>query len=167
MKRSILDPVFRKTKSAAAIARKAFRYAALVATLALADPAQGSLILQYEPVVGDITAGLAIELINNDQGAIYDSATLTLLSPLAAALYALPANQLAYATIQDLVAEWNINIQSTGSGNVYSGWNRTVNGDGSVDFSHSEGFPVLDYTQWLDNTNHPNQSTMALLDTAP
>ena len=158
MKPSILVPFFRKTNGAAANARKPFRYAALVAGLALAGNAQGSLILQYEPVVGDITTGLAIVLVNNDQGAIYDSATLTLLSPLAAALYALPANQLAYATIQELVAEWNINIQPPPSGNVYSGWNRTVNADGSVDLTNNGFF----WDQWRDNTNYPNQSTMAL-----
>jgi hypothetical protein len=128
--------------------------------------ADGGLITQYEPVVGSTTLGLAIDLTNNDEGAIYDSGELTLLSPLAQSLWdTVPANQTTYADIGEMVADWNINIQPPPSGQVYNGWERTVNADGSIALSNLGaigGIPEDDYTVWRDSIGFPSQNTMAL-----
>ena len=128
--------------------------------------ANGSLILQYEPNIplNDDYVFLNIDLTNNDEGAIYDSGELSLLTPLAQALWNnVPANQTNYTNVAELVADWEVNIQPTGD--VYSGWNRTVNNDGSIDLGNLGqigGIPDEDYTTWRDSVNFPNQNTMAL-----
>jgi hypothetical protein len=141
--------------------------AALAATGAVpVGVANGSLILQYDPVVGDTFKSLNLELTNNDQGAVYDSATLSLSSPLAQALWnTVPANQANYANIGEMVADWNVLIRPPPSGQIYNGWNRTVNADGSIDLTNLGqigGIPDDDYTTWKDSIGFPNQNTMAL-----
>jgi hypothetical protein len=123
----------------------------------------GALITQYEPNIplNAESVTLGIDLTNNDEGAIYDSGELTLLAPLAQSLWdTVPANQSAYANIEELVGAWGVGISS--GGQVYSGWERTVNADGSIDLNHGGGFPDFDYTTWRDSINYPNQNTMAL-----
>jgi hypothetical protein len=144
--------------------------AALAATGAVpVGVANGSLILQYEPTVGGGNTVIDLQLENNDPGAVYDSGTLSLLSPLANALYALPVNSdnnhslwNGYNSVAELVADWNVSIRSPPTGQVHSGWNRTVNGDGSIDLANIGGIPDLSYTAWRDSINHPSQNTMAL-----
>jgi hypothetical protein len=115
------------------------------------------------PVHGDTHKVLDINLTNDDEGAIYDSGELTLLVSLAQSLWnVIPVNQVAYANIAELVADWNVNIRTAGDAQVYNGWNRTVNADGSIDLSHIGGIPDVSYTLWRDSLNFPNQNTMAL-----
>lgn len=133
----------------------------LIFSAILLPRTEGGLITQYEPVIGTVTLGLAIELTNNDEGAIYDSGTLWLLTGLAQQLWDIvPDNQSNYADIGEMLSVWNINIES--SSQVYNGWNRDVNADGSIELSHIGGIPDFTYTVWRDSINYPNQNTMAL-----
>jgi hypothetical protein len=127
------------------------------------NEAEGSLIYQYEPVVGDTYKVLNINLTNNDEGAIYDSGDLSLLAPLAQKLWDfVPANQANYEDIGEMVGAWNVNIRTAGDAQVYDGWNRAVNNDGSIDLTNIGGIPDVSYTTWRDSIGFPNQNTMAL-----
>jgi hypothetical protein len=130
--------------------------------------ADGALITQLEPNIPEdpVPSGgysiLDLELTNTDIGAIYNSGTLNLFRPLAESLLNLPVNSSNpdYTSAADLMADWNISIESFGQ--VYSGWLHDVIDNGSIDLSNIGGIPDVSYTTWGDSINFPSQNTMAL-----
>lgn len=123
--------------------------------------ADGALITQLPPNIPDESdyVFLNVNLTNDNEGAIYDSAGFSLLTHLAQDLYDfIPGNQTTYANVAELVADWDVSIREPPTGQIHNGWNRDVNPDGSVDLTNNGFF----YDVWRDGINYPNQSTMAL-----
>ena len=114
---------------------------------------------------GSSSVKLNLNITNDDPGAIYDSARLSpaLFGDLADALYRLPANRDAYAGIGDLIGEWNVSVRATPTGEVYNGWNNTLNPDGSIDLSYSG----RGADQWLSTSADHEWDTMALTVSIP
>ena len=106
---------------------------------------------------------LDIHLTNNDNGAVYDSGEVNAFQGLAGELYALPANQSTYASLSDLVADWNVSIRGPPTGEVSSGWFDTMNADASIDLAHGP----FGYDTWGATQQTPNLDTMALTISIP
>ena len=168
MKSSLHPPLPKPVQRFTSALRLAVCGALLMVAGLNAERADGALIVQLEPVnptepIADGYSFVDLMLTNDDVGAIYDSAELILLAPLAEQLFSVvAANQVTYANVGELVADWNVIIRPPPSGNIHQGWNRTVNADGSIGLSHIDGIPDLSWTLWRDNQNYPNQNTMAL-----
>jgi len=143
-------------------AKKALAPAVALGSYLLPNHSDGALMTQYDPNIpeGSDYVFLNQRLINNDTGAIYDSGNLSsgILGDLGNQLLGLTANQ-HYGTIENLMSDWNVTIRSPPTGDVYDGWNKDVNTDGSVDFNHISGIPGLSYDQW---SSTPGANTMAL-----
>lgn len=85
-----------------------------------------------------------MEATNNNDGAIYNSADLNVTSQLATDLWALDANSNnsdpswnGYNTIDDMIADWDMNIRAPSTGEVYDKWDATANADGSFSIDTS------------------------------
>ena len=115
---------------------------------------QAAQLVTNNPIVGTEFVTLNVSATNNDTGAIYNSAELNVFITLATDLYALPANQTNYASIADLIADWDFSIRSSAPGNVYNGWNAQKENDGSVSISNND----FDWDQWNSN---PGSNTQA------
>lgn len=100
---------------------------------------------------------------NNDNGAVYDSGEVNLFQGLAGELYALPANQTAYSSLGDLVADWNVSIRGPPTGEVYNGWSADLGTDGQIDLSNNDFW----YDTWGATQQTPNLDTMALTVSVP
>lgn len=128
--------------------------AALLAALPAA--AHGAIITQgITPAPGNITR-LSVDMINNDQGAVYDSATLEgLFLPLAQAIYdwgvSVGNPVTAYADAQAFLDSWPGGLTAAGQINASTGWN--VSGRDPLELTHNEGFPGFDYTAWASGLN--------------
>ena len=117
-----------------------------------------AIVTTNAPIVGTEFVTLNVSATNNDTGAIYNSAELNVFITLATDLFALPANQTNYASIADLIADWNFSIRVSPTGEVYNGWNAQKENNGSVSMTHIDGIPDLSYDQWNSN---PGSNTQA------
>lgn len=118
-----------------------------------------SLVL-YEPAEGSSNIVLDMQATNDNVGAIYDSADLNLTSRLASDLWALTTNQSTYATMQDMIADWDMNIRTAPTGEVSNGWNFIANSDGSFSITNDSitgGEIDTDYDGWYSTSTDSSQ----------
>lgn len=124
--------------------------ATLLVALAFAQPARGQIVQLYEPAdLGD-RVRLAVEVTNNNPGAVYNSAEVNFLqnlfynpSPEIDSLWELPQNQTTYTTFSNMMgAIGDLAI------NDLLGWGTANNNDGSFDATNIGGIPNLTYTEW-------------------
>ena len=126
-----------------------------------AVPIQAAVLTLYTPTVGSTNVGLDMEATNDNTGAIYNSADLNLTSELASGLWALEANQTAYATMQDMIADWDMNIRTPPTGEVYVGWNFSAQSNGGFELMNVGGFIDFDHDGWYSTSADPTSDTQA------
>ena len=132
----------------------------LVAMMGAVGPAWANQIVQYAPdyVANPGVVTIPIEITNNDNGAIYNSYDLSLFGSLVASIYALPRNQTAYASVEEMTATWQLEILPSPVGEVNDKWNPDASSYNPVLLTHSG----LGYDEWLATPQNPNQDEMAL-----
>ena len=137
---------------------------AVVVMAGVGGLAHGAQVVQLPPniPVGAAHVYLNIFLINDDTGAIYNSAALDAawLGGLADVLYALPVNFHTFDSPKVMMQEWALGV--TPDGNVYNGWSAALSVDGAsrgaVALTNIGGRPG-DYDQWRSTSG---SNTMAL-----
>jgi hypothetical protein len=92
---------------------------------------------------------LDISVTNDNNGTEYQSGELNVALNLAIELFALPGNQSSYASMAEMVAQWNVAV----GGEVQNGWSSSVNWDGSFSISNAPfGSDV-----WFATQQNPSQ----------
>ena len=136
----------------------------LAAVLGAVAPAKAGVITQYgaDYVANPGTATLPVELINNDNGAIYNSYDLSLFYSLATILFNLPQNQAAYSSLEDMVGDWYFAIYPNPVGEVNMGWNANTGNFSPVSINNIDGDINIDYDGWYATQQNENQDTMAV-----
>ena len=99
-------------------------------------------------------------MINDDNGAIYNSYDLSLLNSLAVALFALPHNQTNYSSVEDLVSDWTGGVLP---GEVDVKWTASLASVNPVSITHSG----LGYDQWYATQQNPDQDMMSVVLSIP
>ncbi len=138
---------------------------AAVAVLFWAAPVKGLDVKQYEADYENSQNNnvlLDISITNDDSGAIYDSASVSMFDDIAAQIYALDHNQSAYAARSDMTAEWSFQIRTPPTGEVENGWNENCGNWSCIDIYNIGGIPNVTYTQWLSTSSDPDQDMMAI-----
>ena len=99
------------------------------------------------------------DLLNNDNGVTYDSAKLKWKELLVWVARAVQANNSDYATnsIEEIIAEWGVQVRSPPVGEVKTGWSVARNG-AWLEISHAG----RNYNKWLSTSDKPDQDEMAL-----
>lgn len=110
---------------------------------------------------------MPIELTNNDDGAIYDTYDLYVLSAVGDLLWNLPHNQTNYASADALRADWSLGIRPDPVGEVNAGWNANTVSFSPVVIWNAGGDINVDYDGWHATAQNPNQDTMALVLSIP
>ena len=130
----------------------------LAAVLGVVAPSWANQIVQYAPghSESDSDVGITIRLINDDNGAIYNSYDLSLLNSLAVALFALPRNQTIYSSVEDLVSDWSGGVFP---GEVDNKWTANLASVNPISITHSG----LGYDQWYATQQHEDQDTLSLV----
>jgi len=113
------------------------------------------------PHVGE-NVTINLNAVNDDTGAIYNSAELNVFKELAEGLYALPANQTNYGSMLDLMNDWSFGISNNAPGNVHNGWNFQKQNDGSISIGNIGGVPDLSYDLW-NSTSGSNTQAYTLI----
>ncbi len=104
-------------------------------------------ISQYSPIYDATSVDLNLEILNNDNGAVYDSYNLGIYSNLVARMWALPRNQSNYVDQAAMVADWILNLRAPPTGEVSAGWMHDSNYS-DLEITNVGGIPDLDYDQW-------------------
>jgi hypothetical protein len=153
-----------------AVARRPRRVAA--AAVLAATPVQAALITQAEPFVDGDYVKLPHELVNDDNQAEFDSFDLSSLAQaqdlegnvyqtLGHALYQLvPENQTAYASAEEMMADWIVPVLPDPFGEVNEKWEADASDMGNIRLYHSGRDPE----PWLATQQDPD---MDMLATAP
>ena len=136
----------------------------LAAVLGVVGSAWANQIVQYEPDYNNASVvRMPVELVNNDNGAIYNSYDLSLFHSLATALYALPQNQTNYASIDEMTGAWNFAIRLDPVGEVNAGWNANVGNYYPISIVNIDGDINIDYDGWYATQQNPNQDMMSVV----
>jgi len=145
------------------ISNRGMRYLVVMLLLLGSGPAFANTITQYtcQYNTGTGKAVLDLELLNNDNGAVYDSYDLTICSNLATRLWQQPRNQILYSNKTEMVADWNATIRDPPTGEVEDGWSHDGNYD-DLEFTHIPRIPNLSYDQWDATSQNPGQDMMFL-----
>lgn len=108
-------------------------------------------------------------LTNNDPSAIYDSGQLNLDAMLGNVADSIIANNSAYSgfTRNDVMSEWGASIRAPPTGEVYTGWSRSLDGNGVLQLTHMAGRENDDYTVWNSTSDNPSQDLMAITLSVP
>lgn len=102
-------------------------------------------------------------LTNNDPGAIYNSAELRLEATLAPVVDAILRYKPGYTTRAQVYAAISVTIQQPPSGEVYTGWSRSLSSSmGVISLTNFGGFPDFDYTTWQNTLANAAQDLMAI-----
>ena len=127
--------------------------------------------INYVDIRDDLDPGnveMSLNVTNNNDGSIYNSAdlnTTTLLAynpdapvnslwELSVNSNPLDPNWNGYTSIAEMVADWpGVSI----SGEVVNGWNFTTNPDGSFSMTNGGGFINFDYDGWYATQQYPSQ----------
>ena len=122
-------------------------------------------ITQHEPDYDNYgsTVGLVVDLTNNDNGAIYNSYDISLFHSLAIALFALPQNQTNFASAEEMMGAWVLQIVADPAGEVNDGWSATEGDFNPVSIENVGGIPNVTYETWYATRQDPNQDMMRLL----
>jgi hypothetical protein len=120
-------------------------------------------VTQYEPVniVGLSEIKLNLTLINNDPGAIYNSAEVHIFESLAEDVLALPAN--SGRGVADIIGEWGAMAMPPPTGEVANGWNGAFDSSGMVSLTHAG----RNADPWLSTSTNPNLDELALTVSIP
>ena len=121
------------------------RTIAPAAALVAAGAAHGAAVTQFDAFETSNDIALALEMLNDDPGAVYNEATLQgIYEPLAQELYNFGINASVYASPEELMQAWSSSI--TSGGTIDNGWNAT--GTDPVSFTNIGGIPDITFDQW-------------------
>jgi len=136
----------------------------------LARAGMGAQVEQFQPTVSDPNFfELRERYVNDDDGAVYDSATVTVYSNLLMQIWMVPTNQIRLASIQQLVngfTKFRI-FNHVGEGaevntNPQDGWKGTQI-SGVISISHhpdTPDDPGDSYDEWSSTRDNPSSDTM-------
>ncbi len=97
---------------------------------------------------------------NDDQGAVYDSATTKVVAALAWEVFSLGNHSSAsVADLLNIEPGFSYNIRP---GEVDTGWSATGVNDGTVRLTNNGYVPDATFTTWQSSSSNPSQDTMAL-----
>lgn len=122
-------------------------------------------IFQYPPnyEISEGRVELPIELINDDNGAVYNSYDLYLFQSLGDLLWNLPHNQTNYVDADALRADWVVSVRPDPVGEVNAGWAPNTTSYSPVSFNHGpHGYDI-----WLATPQNPNQDMLSLVLSIP
>ncbi|HMP76921.1 MAG TPA: hypothetical protein PKE12_11570 [Kiritimatiellia bacterium] len=128
----------------------------------LAPASWGELVWDWSASTPSQIQGQA-QIINDNDGAEYDSYTLKLGDAMTA-LYNSDVAFQAYGSVQSMAN--NLFILSIAPdnalGEVNNGWNGTFDVNGDLQLTHVPGIPGLSYDPWLSTSSNPAQDMMLL-----
>ena len=124
-------------------------------------------VVQYDPVYSSTIVLLDTELINNDNGAIYESASFAYfallpngsVTNLATAIQQLPQN--LTNTVAGVQESWTGGVLP-GISEVDTGWSLNLESNTTYSIGHVGGFPDFDYDTWQNTPANANQDMMYL-----
>ena len=131
--------------------------------LGLTLHAHGAQTIQYgDAAQGPVNTGFVIDLINNDPGTIYQSATLDLDGLLGNVADWISQNSTDPSFAGKTHTQIYSQIYFTPGGEVSTGWSTAVNGT-TLEITHVNGIPGLEYTTWQSTAyNSGSQDMMRL-----
>ncbi len=109
-------------------------------------------------IVGTTEVIIPTHMTNNDDGAVYNSATVKAYASLAQAVFALGSH--GFGSVAEMMGSWNYNL----TGEVSSGWSGAGANDGTIRLTNNGvwdfGVPVYDV--WQSTSTDSSQNEMSL-----
>jgi hypothetical protein len=107
----------------------------------------------YKPSYNELSTDTVLK--NDDNGAIYDSYVFNAFTNLVNEMWALPQNQTNYASISEMLSDWDITIRGPPTGEVENKWGANFDNFGKLTLTHfGKG-----YDKWEATQQNPNMDS--------